>query len=91
MEMQMPDRQPSYFEFLMKNRGVRGARPLAQATSCGRLPVPFALGEPVRGRRMPPSSYLAHVSGKHGLLAPAGWSPRRSAVIDEPKLWSGRE
>jgi hypothetical protein len=81
METQMLDRQPSYFEFLMKNRGVRGARPLAQATSCRRLPIPFALGEPV----------LAHVSGKHGLLAPAGWSPRRSAAIDEPKLWSGRE
>jgi hypothetical protein len=38
METQMLDRQPTYFEFLMKNRGLRGARvPFAQAT--GLLPA----------------------------------------------------
>ena len=38
METQMLDRQPTYFEFLMKNRSLRGARvPFAQAA--GLLPA----------------------------------------------------
>jgi hypothetical protein len=81
MGMQMPDCQPSYFEFLMKNRGLRVARvPFVQAT--GVLPT---LAATVRVTRA--SAWRAANAASSCPVAPPGWSPRPSAVIDQPKLW----
>jgi hypothetical protein len=71
METQMLDRQPSYFEFLMNNRGLRGV-PFAQGrASCQRLPLRFALRESLHGRPpMPPRPYaVAAPAGRADVLS----------------------